>query len=249
MLEKSGLGSARSRSARRFVPPQHGAWAMLVVPWLAGVLLAGFRWSHLALLAAWVAGYLLSYFVMQAVKTRRPRRFRAQLLVYGVPTVLFGGLVLVLRPQLLWFGLVYVPLLLVNVVYAGRRRERDVVNDLASVVQSSVMLLVAAAVAGVPVSEVWLPFLAVLAYFTGTVLYVKTMIRERGSAAYRQASVAFHLAVFAGSLWVHPLLGAFFGLALVRAWVLPGRGLRPKQVGILEVVLSVLLVVVVVAAA
>ncbi len=222
---------------------------MLVVPWLAGVLVAGFRWPHLALLGAWVAGYLLSYYVMQAVKTRRPRRFREQLLVYGVPTVLLGGLVLVARPQLLWFGLVYVPLLLVNAVYAGRRLERAVVNDLASVVQSSVMLLVAAAVAGVPVAQVWTPFLAVLAYFTGTVLYVKTMIRERGSTAYLRASILFHAAVFAGAWWVHPLLGAFFGLALVRASVLPGRDLRPKQVGILEIVLSALLVVVVVAAA
>ena len=222
---------------------------MLVVPWLAGVVVTGFRWPHLPLLGAWVAGYLLSYYVLQAVKTRRPRRFRDQLLAYGVPTVLLGGLVLVLRPQLLWFSLVYLPLLLVNAAYAWRRRERAVVNDLASVVQSSVMLLVAAAVAGAPLTQVWVPFLAVLAYFTGTVFHVKTMIRERGSAAYRRASIACHLAVFAAALWVHPLLGAFFGAALVRAWVLPGRELRPKQVGVLEVVLSVLLVVVVVAVA
>ena len=242
-------GAARPRSARRFLPPQHGAWAMLVVPWLTGVLVAGFRWPHLPLLGAWVAGYLLSYYVMQAVKTRRPRRFRDQLLAYGAATALLGGLVLVLRPHLLWFGLVYAPLLLVNAGYAWRKRERAVVNDLASVVQSSAMLPVAAAVAGVPVSAVWVPFLAVLAYFTGTVFHVKTMIRERGSTAYRRASIACHLVVFAAALWVHPLLGAFFGLALVRAWVLPGRDLRPKQVGILEIVLSVLLVVVVLAVA
>ena len=74
------------RTLRRYIPPQHGAWAMLLVPWLAGVLTAGFRWVHLPLLGAWLAGYLASYYVFQAVKTRRLNRFRAQLVAYAVPT-------------------------------------------------------------------------------------------------------------------------------------------------------------------
>ncbi|WP_158073475.1 hypothetical protein [Actinophytocola xanthii] len=45
-----------------------------------------------------------------------------------------------------------------------------------------------------------------------------------------------------------PAFGVFFALALLRAWLLPGRDLRPKQVGILEIVLSTLLLVVVTAA-
>jgi hypothetical protein len=231
----------RWRGVRRFVPPQHGAWAMLVVPWLAGVLTAGFHWPHLPLLGAWLSGYLLSYYVMQAVKTRRPQRFQAQLVAYGTPTLLLGGLTLLLRPQLLWFAPIYALLLAVNATYAWRRQERAVVNDLASVAQSSAMLLVAAAVADVPPTAVLPAFLAVLAYFTGTVLYVKTMIRERHSVPYRRVSVVYHLAVFALACWWHPLLGAFFGLALLRAWLLPGRGLRPKHVGILEIILSALL--------
>lgn len=220
---------------------------MLVVPWSAGVFVAGFRWPHLILLAAWITGYLLSYYVMQAVKTRRPRRFRAQLLAYGPATAVLGGLVLALQPRLLWFAIVFVPLLLVNTAYAWRHRERAVVNDFASVTQSSAMLLVAAAVGGMPVSQVWLPVLVVSGYFAGTVLYVKTMIRERGSVGYRRASVLCHSVLFVLAVWLHPLVGAFFGLALSRAWLLPGTDLRPKQVGIVEIVLSVLLVFVIVA--
>ncbi len=34
---------------------------MLVVPWLGSVLVTGFRWPHLVLLGAWLAGYALSY--------------------------------------------------------------------------------------------------------------------------------------------------------------------------------------------
>lgn len=75
--------SARRKTARQFIPPQHGAWAMLLVPWLTGVLVAGFHWAHLPLFGAWLAGYLLSYYALQAIKTRRLSRFRPQLLLYG----------------------------------------------------------------------------------------------------------------------------------------------------------------------
>ncbi|GAB3159208.1 YwiC-like family protein [Micromonospora sonneratiae] len=219
---------------------------MLVLPWLAGVLVAGFRWTHLPLFGAWLTGYLLSYYALQAVKTRRPRRFRDQLLAYGPPTVLLGGLVLAVHPDLLWYAPAYAVLLVANAVYAWRRKERALVNDLASVLQSCLMVLVAATVADVPVEQVSGVFLAVLAYFTGTVLYVKTMIRERGSAGYRVVSVVYHLVVFALAAWADWLLGALFAILLARAWVLPGRKLTPKQVGILEIVNSVLLLVVVV---
>ena len=41
-----------------WVPNQHGAWAMLILPLAVGALRAGPRWVHLWLLAAWLIGYL-----------------------------------------------------------------------------------------------------------------------------------------------------------------------------------------------
>lgn len=235
--------SARRSRVRRFIPPQHGAWAMLLLPYLAGVLAAGFRWPHLPLLGAWIAGYLLSYYVLQAVKTRRPRRFADQLMVYGPVTVLLGAPVVLARPSVLWLAPGYALLLAVNVYYAWRRRERAVVNDLASVAQSCLMVFVTATIAGTPPQQVTTAFIAVLLYFSGTVFYVKTMIRERGSAGYRRASVGYHLLALGVAAWLSASLGAVFTLLLLRAWLLPRRQLSPKQVGILEIVNSVLLLV------
>jgi hypothetical protein len=232
------------RALRRFVPPQHGAWAMLLVPWLAGVLAAGFRWPHLPLLGAWLTGYLFSYYLFQAVKTRRPGRVRTQLLVYAIPTVLLGGLVLAVRPHVLWYGPVYAILFAVNVGYAARRRERALLNDFASVVQSCLMVFVCATVADAPAAAVLPAFLAVTAYFVGTVLYVKTMIRERGDAAYYRASVGYHGAVFAVGAWLLQPVAVLFALLLARAVVFPGRPMTPKQVGVLEIAASTLLLVV-----
>ena len=80
---------------RQYLPSQHGAWAMLVVPYLIGVLCAGPAWPHLPLLVAWLGGYLLSYYVFLAVKTRRLSRVGPQVLVYSAVTVAAALLVMV----------------------------------------------------------------------------------------------------------------------------------------------------------
>ncbi|GAA2358574.1 YwiC-like family protein [Dactylosporangium salmoneum] len=232
--------SPRRRAVRRFIPPQHGAWAMLLLPWLAGVLVTGLRWPHLPLLVAWISGYLLSYYLLLAVKTRRPGRVRAQLTVYAIPAVLLGGLVVAAVPSLLWYAPLYALLLAVNVGYAARRDERALLNDLASVVQSCLMVFVCATIAHVPPAGVTATFVALLAYFTGTVLYVKTMIRERDSVGYRRASVVYHLLAAAGLLLYRPIVGAVFLLLLARAWALPQRRLKPVHVGVIEIGASLL---------
>lgn len=229
------------RRRRRFVPPQHGAWAMLAVPYLAGLLTAGFRWPALPLLGAWIAGYLLSYYVFQALKSRRPRRYRDQLLVYGGIAAPLLLVVLIASPPVLWYAPAYAVLFGINAWYAWRRRERDLGNDLASVAQSCLMVFVVATIAGTPPSAVLVPFLLCTAYFVGTVPYVKTMIRERGNRAYLRWSIGYHAVALAVAAYLSPWAGVLFAWFLLRAALLPRRGLTPKQVGMIEIAGSVLL--------
>ncbi|HET9519052.1 MAG TPA: YwiC-like family protein [Actinoplanes sp.] len=230
-------------TARRFVPQQHGAWAMLVVPWLAGVLVVGLRWPHLPLLGAWLAGYPLSYYALQAVKTRRLQRVKAQLALYGSAAAVLAAVVAVARPSVLLYLPAYAVLLAVNVLHARLRRERALLNDLASVAQSCLMLFVVASVAGVEPVQVVPAFLVVTLYFTGTVLYVKTMIRERGNVVYQRLSAALHTLALAVASLLGVLVVALFALLLVRAVALPRQPLTPKQVGIIEIVACVLVLV------
>ncbi|XVU30559.1 YwiC-like family protein [Actinoplanes sp. CA-054009] len=230
----------RRRSVRQFVPPQHGAWAMLLLPYVTGVLAAGFHWPDLPLLGAWLSGYLLSYFAFQAIKSRRPRRFQGQIRLYGVSTLLFAAPVLVARPAVLYYAPAFAALIAVNAWYAHRRRERALVNDLASVAQSCLMIFVVGAVAAVPPRDLLTPFTLVLLYLTGTILYVKTMIRERDSQSYRTASVIYHAVALAAVVTQGVFPAAVFALLFLRAWLLPGRGLVPKRVGLLEIAASAL---------
>ncbi|HEY8534280.1 MAG TPA: YwiC-like family protein [Micromonospora sp.] len=246
-VEQAAPARRSSAGARRrqFIPPQHGAWAMLLVPYLAGLLVVGARWLHAPLLVAWIGGYLWSYYVFQALKSRRPRRFRAQLLVYGAVTLPAALLVLALRPAVLWYAPVFAVLLGINAVSAWRRRERTLLNDLAAVAQSCLMVAVVVTVAG---ADPWAgagAFAACALYFAGTAFFVKTMIRERDNRTFHRWSLGYHAAALVASLPLGPAAAAFFAWTALRAWLLPRRRLAPVQIGLIEIVNSVALLAVI----
>jgi hypothetical protein len=80
------------------------------------------------------------------------------------------------------------------------------------------------------------------AYLAGSVLHVKSLLREAGSATYRTLDLAWHLLAAVGSALLSPwwLLG--FGPALLRTLV-RRPGMRPGVIGAVEAVVAVLVVV------
>jgi hypothetical protein len=234
-----------SARRRRFLPAQHGAWAMLIVPFVTGLLASGFRWPDGPLFVAWLAGYPLSYFVLQAIKSRRPGRYRPQILAYGLVSAPLAIVAAIGCPALLAYAPIFAALFAVNAWYAARRDERALLNGVASVLQSCLMVFAVATVHGTPWPDVAGVFALCAGYFVGTILYVKTMIRERDNPAYRRWSVGYHTVALAVALAVGRWpAAALFACLLVRAAVLPGRRLSPRQVGIIEIVNSALLLVV-----
>lgn len=232
---------ARRRRKNQWVPPQHGAWAMLLVPYLAALIEVGASWVQLPLLLAWVGGYLLSYFALLAVKTRRPARVRAQLLVYGGVTAASGLTVLAAAPRLLLFAPVFAAVLAVNGFFARARHDRALANGLVSVLASALIVPVVAVAGGESPWQVTGTFLVTLLYFTGSLLFVRTTIRARGDQRMLTVSLAFHsVALVAAALLALPYALPFTGF-LIRAAVVPRRALSPKQIGIVEIFSSLAL--------
>lgn len=246
----------RRRAARVYVPPQHGAWAFLGLPLVLGALLSGLHWLLIPLVIAWVAAYPLSYAALGLVRGRQPERFRAPLLVWSVIVVPAAALLVWARPWLLVIGVGYLMLFGINAVYARRRDERALGNDLVFVVECSAMVVVASAIdsPAAPWStgvsrEAWLLTLACALVLLGSTLHVKSLIRERADPRYAEASRAFALASVVGSLGVAAAWGVPAGLWLVvpfvglaaRAYAIPGRSLRPGVIGMVELAMFVLL--------
>ncbi|MER6629708.1 YwiC-like family protein [Streptomyces sp. NPDC000987] len=239
-----------SRAVRRWLPNQHGAWAMLVVPFLAGMLLGDPTPWHALLLLAWLLGYLAVFHVQQWLRlrhnSRNPRaaaRHTRPVRLFTTALVPCGVALVVHAPWLLLAAVCAAPFLAVNCWYAWRNRERALVNGLVAVVPACGMLPVALLLGGGAIADAWRPALACLLYFAGTVLYVKTMIRERGSTAYRWASGGYHaVALGVAAAVLGPWLAGFFAVCLGRALAVPALGrVRVGVVGAGEAVLSVLL--------
>ncbi|GAA0307916.1 YwiC-like family protein [Streptomyces polychromogenes] len=228
----------------RWIPDQHGAWAMLAVPFLAGTFLSPHPgWAHAALFAAWLAGYAAAFHGQQWLRLharglRSARRHGVPAVVCGAAAGAFGLPLAYVHPWLLLAAAAALPFVAVNTRYAWRGRERALVNGLAAVVPACGMLPVAAWLGGLGPGGSWRAGAACLLYFAGTVPYVKTMIRERRSAAYRRGSVAYHAVALALAAFLSPWLVPVFAACLARAVLLPGRGLRPAKVGALELALS-----------
>lgn len=246
----------RKRRGPGWVPDQHGAWAMLAVPLLIGVVASGGAWVHLPLTVLWFVGYFAFFAVGLWLKSRFKKRWYPPVRAYALASVPPAIIVLAMRPSLLVWLPAFLPLIGISLLCSYRRRDRSLLNDTVTVMAASLMLPVAfSAGNGTLWPQIWLSTIIVFAYFVGTIFYVKTIIRERGSRAYQVASTGFHLAVpallpFVSGLMVPssttvriwPFVVLFLVLA-VRAQLVPRTAATPKQTGYGEIVASSVLTV------
>ncbi|HRY09390.1 MAG: YwiC-like family protein [Actinobacteria bacterium] len=245
-------------SRRIAIPNQHGAWAFLLVPLLLGFLVAGWSWVTGLFAVAWVLAYPASYYLGRAVVIRWRRgtwsRLAKRELRDGLPWILMAAVpavaLLVLRPWLLWVGAVLAGLWALSVWLTRTGHERGASNDLLLVAQAAVavplMWGIATNTANLGIADpaatdAWLAAFICLVFFTGSVLHVKSLIREADDRRWAIASRVFHVAALAmGLISVWLLLP--FGVAAVRAFTVPA-GSRPAVIGAVEIVVSVLVVV------
>lgn len=239
------------------LPPQHGAWAFLIVPVLAAFAIVGASPAGWLLLGAWLCAYPLGYYAGRALTararrgtwTRLARREAARAVPWAVLTALLGVPLAVTRPWLLLAVIGLAALWGLGLVVADRTGERSMANDLLLVAQAAVAVPLTVAVVagpgtvtGVAARDTATATALVAAYLVGSVLHVKALIREADRPAYRRASAGWHVACAAASLTASPwwLLG--FGPAAIRALVLR-PGMRARAIGAVEAGVAVLMVV------
>jgi hypothetical protein len=245
-------------ATRQWLPHQHGAWAMLAVPFVLGIAASRPGPWHLVLAATSVLGYLASATGQPWLRARRRDAFIVPLVVYGAGFGVLGLALVVAFPALLATLVVLGPTTALIVAGAKPGTRRDLVNSLAQSGQAVVLVPAAAWVSGAfDPARAAIATAVGAAYLLGTVLVVRSVLRERNSSAFTALSVGFHAvlavpALLLGPVWV--LLAV--GLAL-RAAALPTlarrqagthRPLKPVHVGAVEAVASIAVVLVAFAA-
>ena len=232
---------------------------MVTVPAITGVILAP-SWTAIPLLLTWWLGYFTFFAGSVWIRSRFRERNRPPVLVYGSLAAVAGVTTLIFDWRLLMWVPAFAPLVAIAVFEAWKRRPRSLLSGVSTVVAACLILPVAAWAGGGLDVEAWAAFAVYLAYFVGTVPYVKTLIRERGSRPWFIGSVSYHVVVLVAAVVAvlvtggHPFHPAIIVVAVVllaRATLMPITGARrekpwtPKVVGLLDAAITVLVVIVV----
>lgn len=246
---------ARRGTTRLWVPHQHGAWAMLALPILVGVAVSRLVPGQLLLGAAAVAAYLASATIQAWLRSRRRPTYVPSMVTYLAAAILFGIPLVLLEPRLILAAIVAAPAGALTLAASRPGRPRELALSLAHVAQASVLAPGAMLLGGE--FRIWVLGAAtaiVAAEMAGSVLAVRSVIRERDNVAFAARSVGYHVLITVAAALVLPpayaVLAAFLtaraaALPLARRRLAGTRwGLRPVHVGVVEAVASIALVVV-----
>lgn len=265
-----------------WVPNQHGAWPMVVIPVVLGTIVGLIGTDYLrpsqvlALVLTWISwiiGYCCFFAAGLLLKARRRAnrgRYLKPTIVYGVISLLALLGAVALFPQLLWWAIPFAPLVVIAVEEMWRGEPRSTLSGVATTIASALVLPVTTALAygnGHPAEvdwRTWASTFVIAAYFTGTVPYVKSMIRARGNKRYLKGSIAYQIIAAAITMWAVLFVGMHWlpaGLmigvmvwAVYRSIAVPrsadrGEVWTPKRVGKAEMPLNFVLIVAVILAA
>jgi len=252
-------GGAGGKTCRKMkFPPQHGAWAFLIVPLLLGSFLGAGNWLGLLFSLTWIAAYPFSYFGGRAFLARVRRgswttRARGELrsaIGWAVLTLIGASALIAMRPWILLPGTLIVALWSMSIYLAWLGRERGITNDLLLVVLASIAPILMYQAANdkrslnlVPHS-IWIAALVSLLFFVGSVLHVKALIREAKNRHWHFISIGFHVAVLVTLVLTTPSwwLVIPFIVALARTVVMK-PGMRPGRIGAVESVVALLVLI------
>ncbi len=242
----------RRSEAVRWLPKQFGAWAILAVPLLLGVAATRPSAWHLVLGLAAAGAYLGSVAVLEWSRTRRAGWLRPAA-AFGVPFVIAGLLLVAVEPRLIVIAAFAGATSIAILLAVPRDGPRGFFVGLLEIAQALALAPAAALVSDAfePRATALATFAAAL-YLVGSLLVVRSLIRERGNRAFLGASLAYHVVAVALAVWFLPLpYAVLMALLLLRAALLPAtqaqlgpgpRRLRPIHVGLVEIVASLSLV-------
>jgi len=248
------------------LPKEHGAWAMLYVPFVVGLLVAGRLNGPAILLLSSVTFLFIARESLLAWRTALRRKqppseaLRFMSIYTGLAAV--SGAPLVFIYHLLWLlpvGLGSLFLLAFNAQQAARREDRTTGGEILAITGLTLTAPAAyyAARGALDLTALWLWVLCVL-YFTSSVFYVKLRVHSlnrrkeqlrrqtwRQCVLYHGAlGVSLALLAFTGSLNLF-ILAAFSPVLARSFWQLarPAARINLRRVGVLELIYSIVFLI------
>lgn len=234
---------------RLYIPHEHGAWALILAPWLIGGGLA--RFQPAAMWGLLLGACLLSYMGLAAgidhlrrAPGRRGDRYLRWMGAYLAPALLMWLPLWAREARLLLLTPALIPSLLSELYHLRAKRERAVVNGVLSIFGFTLILPAGELARGgtLGFDPIGLAWVALFSFFLGSLLFVRANLRGRKDARLRRLCVIYHVVVLVAWGTIYPELALAFGPGLIRTAVLLVKKPRPMLVGVTEIVTTILFV-------
>ena len=257
--------------ARLNLPREHGAWAMFLVPLLAGTLVGGgwsapVGWLYVASGALFISRESLLLVWRARARGRPDHTAVISLAIYAL-LAFFSGAVLLLHFHyhiLLWLGLPGVLLLLINARLAVHRIDRTITSEIIAIGAMTLSGPAAHYVAGGLWNDnTWWLWVLSFHYFVSSVFYVRyrvTALHGRDALARQRVShlsLHYHLLLAVLLVLVY-LIGSLSSLILVAFLPIitralyhhrnPPSTLNLRRIGMAEVVYALIFLILIVSA-
>ncbi|MCT8140419.1 YwiC-like family protein [Anaerobacillus sp. CMMVII] len=230
-----------------FIPREHGAWAMLIVPYLVGMFASKVTLSHLIFFVGVLAFYFASGpFLAYIRKPTLKKQVVPAFIIYIAIGLLFTLPILYMLPNIILIGIFIIPFFLLNIVFAKMKKERLFVNDLSAITALSFLVLIAYYIGnGTVEGKALILMLVTIIFFTASVFHVKTLIRERDNMEFLWKSHFFHGIMIPFIILLGlPMVAIAFFISTLKAWFMPKtRRYKPIQIGLIEIANSIIFVV------
>jgi len=260
------------RARQAALPNEHGAWVFLLSPLAIGLAAGGLRPASLLLIVAVLAGFLVRQPVTIAVKVLSGRRPKHELSSAGLWLVIYGlvglaaviGLLGLRYGFLVWLALPALPVFAWHLWLVRRRAERR--QMLVEIVASGVLALAAPAAVWVGQGQAsptgWLLWGLTWLQVAGTILYAYLRLEQRAlkqrptpreTAGMALPVFGYNLAalVIVTGLALAQIVPALLPLAyliqpleVVWGTLHPAVGVKPKIIGIRQLIVSIVFTVV-----
>lgn len=219
---------------------QHGAIVMALMPFLYGMLISNPIWQHFFLLLSWFSLYLMTYPFLNLFKGRNLELYRKWTLIYGIACFLFSIPAFLHNWKILYFVFAILVLSPISIYYTKQKDERSLINDFNGILIFAIAGMAAYYFADSQFDEkIWWVALLPSLYFVGSTFYVKSVLRERKNPIYLNISLVFHLlCVLIFLVYQQYWITLAFIVPFLRAIWIPKLKLSTKQIGLIEVTVS-----------
>ncbi|WP_280769279.1 YwiC-like family protein [Salipaludibacillus daqingensis] len=224
-----------------YIPREHGAWAMVIVPYWLGAGMTGVTFNHIIFFIGLFSLYFAQAPLLTYLRQPKHQDVWPSFFIY----VTFGSFFLVpnfiVDLSLFYIALIIFPFFFINLVFAKLKKERLFLNDLSAIIALSAFLLFSYQIGNnTLLLEAFYYMFVVVAFFVGSVFHVKSLLREKGNITFRRISVLYHIGmVVIMFVFVSTGAGVAFLISLVKTVAMPKKYLKkPIQIGIVEIINS-----------